>query len=122
MDTNMHEWVWIDPQRSVGQADLALACGLSATELDQLVSLGGLVPLQSESGAPLQFPGSCVAALREVVRLRAKHSLDLFTVSLLLGYLHRILQLEHQVRALQPAAHAQLLPREGPSPWREPHA
>lgn len=114
---------WPDPLRRIDQAELAELCGLTVPELDELVEFGALVPLLNESGAGHQFSAACVPPLREAARLRADYDLDLFTVSLLLRYLHRIAQLEHQVHALQPhLPHPSLLPREGPTPWREPHA
>ena len=114
---------WLDVQGRVGQADLARLCGIPAAELESLVQHGGLVPLASEPGAGRHFSGGWVAPLRLAARLRTAHGLDLVTTSLLLGYLHRIAQLEQQLRSLQ--AHAPQpvqLPREGPTPWREPHA
>jgi chaperone modulatory protein CbpM len=112
---------WLDAQHRIDQAELAQMCNLSAAELDELVDFGALVPLVGDAGR--QFSGSCIAPLREAARLRADYDLDLFTVSLLLGYLQRIVHLEHQLRALQPhLAHVVQLPREGPTPWREPHA
>jgi chaperone modulatory protein CbpM len=114
---------WMDPQRRIDQAELARMCNLSPAELGKLVDYGALVPLLGEDGALLQFSAGCVAPLREAARLRGHYDLDLFTVSLLLGYLQRIAHLEHQVRSLQShPPHPQLLPREGPTPWREPHA
>jgi len=116
------EWTWLDPHRQIEQPELSHMCGLTSAELDELVDYGALVPLVGEGGSR-QFSGSCVPPLCEAARLRALHDLDLFTVSLLLGYLQRIAHLEHQLRGL----HAHLpnppqLPREGPTPWREPHA
>lgn len=50
-------------------------------------------------------------------------ALDARVATLIAAYLHRIAELEQQVRHLQshPAPPAQP-PREGPAPWREPHA
>lgn len=119
----MHAWSFHDAQRSVAQGELALACRLSTAELDELVEYGMLVPLPATARGTLRFPGSCVGPLREAVRQRSDYRLDLFTTGLLFGYLHRIAQLEQQVRMLQaPLSQAQVLPREGPTPWREPHA
>lgn len=117
------EWTRADAQRRVDQPELAALSQLTMAELDELVDYGALVPLVGEPGAARQFSGSCIGPLREAARLRAHYDLDLFTVSLLLGYLQRIMHLEQQLRA----AHAHLphppnLPREGPTPWREPHA
>ena len=114
---------WLDPQRRIEQAELAAMCSLTVTELDELVEYGSLTPLAAEGTSVRQFSAACVMPLREAVRLRGIYDLDLFTVSLLLGYLQRIDHLEHQLRALQAhAPHPQVLPREGPTPWREPHA
>lgn len=114
---------WLDPQRRIDQRELVQICSLSTEEIDELVDYGALVPFQIEGAAERQFSAGCVPPLREAVRLRGHYDLDLFTVSLLLGYLQRIAHLEQQVRALQAhLPHPQLLPREGPTPWREPHA
>jgi len=124
MDTiNVSDSPWLDAQRRIAQDDLARMCGIPVRELDALVKHGGLVPLPADGGATKHFSGGWVAPLRHAARLRATHDLDLFTTSLLLGYLHKIAQLEQQLRALQahPPQPVQL-PREGPTPWREPHA
>ena len=116
------EWHWLDAQKRFDQAELAHMCSLSMAELDELVEYGALVPFADEGTGARQFSGSWVPPLREAARLRAHYDLDLFTVSLLLGYLQRIAHLEQQVRSLQ--AHLPHLthpPREGPTPWREPH-
>ena len=123
MATEATDLYWLDPQRRIDQAELAQMCTLSVAELEELVEYGGLVPMSGEGGAVRQFSATCVAPLREAVRLRGHYDLDLFTVSLLLGYLQRISHLEHQLRTLQAhLPHPQHLPREGPTPWREPHA
>lgn len=114
------EWTWLDAQRAVDEAELAHMCQLTIAEVEELVDYGALAPL---AGPTRQFSAACIAPLREASRLRGHYDLDLFTVSLLLGYLQRIAQLEQQVRALQVhVPHPQLLPREGPATWREPHA
>jgi len=114
---------WLDAQRRIDQADLARLCGIAPPELDALIKHGGLVPLPPEGTGGPQFSGGWVIPLRHAARLRAAHGLDLVTTSLLLEYLHRIAQLEQQLRAFQPHPVPPVqLPREGPTPWREPHA
>lgn len=122
MSTRALDWTWGSPEGRVGQRELARTCGLAAADLEELVAYGGLVPLAGRRGGERQFGTGWVAPLREAARLKSDYDLDLFTVSLLLGYLQRIVHLEQQVRLLQAQpAHAHPMPREGPSPWREPH-
>lgn len=114
---------WLDPQRRVALAELARLSSFTLAELDELVEDGTLVPLLGEPGHANQFNASWAGPLSEAARLRSERGLDLAMVSLLLGYLQRIAHLEHQLRALQPHfVPPQQLPREGPTPWREPHA
>jgi chaperone modulatory protein CbpM len=122
MASESPDWTRLDPHRRIEQAELAGMCNLTLAELDELVDYGALVPLAGEAGSRV-FSASCVPPLREASRLRTHYDLDLFTASLLLGYLQRIAQLEQQLRALHAhLPHPPNLPREGPTPWREPHA
>jgi chaperone modulatory protein CbpM len=117
------DWYWLDANRRIARAELAEMCRLTPAEVDELVDYGALVPLLAEGAEERQFSAACVPPLREAVRLRADYDLDLFTVSLMLGYLQRIVHLEQQVRSLQAhVGHAPHPSRDGPTPWREPHA
>jgi chaperone modulatory protein CbpM len=117
------DWFWLDANRRVDRAELAAMCSLTPAEVDELVDYGGLVPLLEEGSGGRRFSASCVPPLREAMRLRGRYDLDLFTVNLLLGYLQKIVSLEQQVRTLQPHVAQVVVPsREGPTPWREPHA
>lgn len=123
MATEQSDLTWLDPQRRIEQGELAQMCSLTIVEIEELVDYGALVPVGAEAGNVRHFSASCVPPLREAIRLRSYYDLDLFTVSLLLGYLQRIAQLEQQLRGLQAhLPHPPHLPREGPTPWREPHA
>jgi chaperone modulatory protein CbpM len=122
MPTRALDWSWVEPQGRVGQQQLARMSGLTTADLDELVKFGGLVPVAGGSGPERLFSSNCLAPLREAARLKVRYDLDLFTVSLLLAYLQRIGHLEQQVRTLQARVrHQHAIPREGPSPWREPH-
>ena len=122
MATEASDLTWLDPLRRIAQEELADLCGLSSAELEELVEYGALASLAGDAGSR-QFGASCVVPLREAARLRNDYALDLFTMSLLLGYLQRIAQLEQQLRSLNAhIPHPHSLPREGPTPWREPHA
>lgn len=123
MVTDAPDACWLDAQRRIDPAELAHICRLTVAELEELVEYGVLTPLAAEGSGLREFSAACVVPLREAVRLRTLYDLDLFTVSLLLGYLQRIAQLEHQMRTLQAQLpHGHPPPRDGPTPWREPHA
>lgn len=113
---------WLDARETVTRAELAQACGLTEAEIAELVEYGALRALPTATAAAV-FSAECLPAMRRAGRLRRDFDLDLFAVALLLEYLHRIDQLERQVRSLQAHApfHAPAVHREGPLPWREPH-
>jgi len=118
------EWVWTEHRETVTAGELCAVCGLSVAELDELVDYGAIAPLAPAGAAERSFATEDVAPLRTAGKLRLDFDLDLFTVSLLLGYLRRIDALEHQVRSLQAhlPSHAHPPAREGPGTWKEPHA
>jgi chaperone modulatory protein CbpM len=107
------EWIWLDATEVIGAAELARICGLSTSELDELVDYGALAPLPADEGEPV-FSAECVGSLRKACQLRLDFDLELFSVALMLGYLHRIELLERQLLALQARApaHAQRRHRE----------
>jgi chaperone modulatory protein CbpM len=121
MDSRTHEWTWLDGRESVGFAELASACAMTAAELDELVEFGALAPL-GRNAEGLLFSTDCIPPLREACRLRSDFDLDLFTAGLLLRYLQRIDALERRVKSLeaQLPAHARHPEREGPDLWHEP--
>lgn len=124
MHLTQAEWVWTDHRDRLTAAELCAACGLSPAELEELIDYGAIAVLAQEGQAERVFGVDVVAPLRTAGKLRLDFDLDLFTVSLLLGYLRRIDALEHQLRSLQAhlPAHAHHAPREGPAVWKEPHA
>jgi chaperone modulatory protein CbpM len=120
MNAQMVEVAWLDARETISLAELSRTCGLSAQDLGELIDYGAIVPIR---GSTTLFSAECVVPLRTAGRMRQDFDLDLFTVSLLLGYLQRIAHLEQQLRGLQAhLPHPAQLPREGPTPWREPHA
>lgn len=117
------EWNWLDASETIGVTELSRACGVSVAEMDELVEYGALQPLHGEHEAAV-FSAACVASLRTACKLREDYDLDLFTVALLVGYLNRIEELEHELRALHAhlPAHVIAAHRDGPQQWREQHA
>lgn len=121
MTLQTHESLWLDGRHTVDVPELSRICGLSTDELLELMDYGALVPLNAQQRQPV-FSTSCIMPLREAAGIRSDFDLDLFTVTILLGYINRISELEKQLRAL----HAQLpshahASREGPAPWHEEH-
>ena len=101
MNPQRVEWTWReDARQTVSVSELCEVCGLSATELDELVDYGALVPLDATLPERL-FGAEVVTSLRTAGRLRQDFDLDLFAAAVLLDYLNRIETLERQVRSLQ---------------------
>ncbi|MBI5278046.1 MAG: hypothetical protein HY854_16470 [Burkholderiales bacterium] len=121
MSMQSPEWWLLDERQPVALAELARMCGMSPQDLVELVEYGTLVPCAG-TGADATFTADYVHPLREAARVRAMFDLDLFTVGLVTGYLHRIEVLEQRLRAVQGQLPAHV-PRErdGPALWREAH-
>lgn len=123
MNAQVVEVGWLDARETITAPELSRACGLSAAELDELIEYGALAPLRRNE-AERVFSAECIVPLRIAGRLRQDFDLDLFAVSILLGYINRIEELEREVKSLKAR-----LPRQphtthrddGPEPWREPH-
>jgi chaperone modulatory protein CbpM len=120
MNAQAVEVAWLDARETISLAELSRTCGLSAQDLGELIDYGAIVPIR---GSTTLFSAECVVPLRTAGRMRQDFDLDLFTVSLLLNYLHRIDVLEREVRALRARlpAHVQGGLREHPETWHEPH-
>ena len=122
MRAQPHDWNWWDASDTLTDSELSRACGMSVRELDELVDYGALKPLAKQSERRV-FSASCVPTLRTACEIRRDYDLDLFTVALLMGYLIRIEELEHEIRALHSHLPAHVTEhRDGPQPWREGHA
>ncbi len=123
MNAQVVEVGWLDARETLTMAELCRACGLSAAELDELVEYGVLTPLPQRPSERV-FSADCVVPLRTAGRLKQDFDLDLFAISILLGYLNRIDELEREVKSLRAhlPAHVPHPHRgEGPEPWHEPH-
>lgn len=123
MNPPRHDMTWLDASETIGRAELSRACQVSAAELDELIEYGALAAVGTK-GQELVFSAACTSALRTACKLRKDYDLDLFTVALVMDYLNRIERLEREVRSLQAHVPAHLITahRDGPQPWREPHA
>ena len=100
MQAQSLEWIRLDAGENVGLPDLAHACGMSDTELRELMDYGALQGRQGARGEVV-FGADQLAPLREAGKLRRAFDLDMFTVALLLDQLRRIDALQRQLRSLQ---------------------
>jgi chaperone modulatory protein CbpM len=91
---------WLDHNQYVTLTELSSVCAMSASELDELVDYGALIPLQGIQ-TERTFRADCVMPLRAAHKLQTDFDLDLFTVAMVLGYMGRIDALEQQVISLQ---------------------
>lgn len=108
------DMAWLDASAAVTVSELSRVCAMSAAELDELVDYGALVPLGRAQPERL-FSAECVMPLRTASQLRRDFDLDLFTVAMLLDYLHRIAALERQLRFLQAQLTAQAVTKAASS-------
>jgi chaperone modulatory protein CbpM len=91
---------WLDARETITVTELSRACMLSADELEELVGYGALQPVRATQGETV-FSAQWVMPLRQAARLRRDLDLDLFSVSILLGLIDRIGELEGELRSLQ---------------------
>ena len=94
------EWQWLDAGEALDLNELSRACEMSAAGLNELIEYGALSPLDPNQ-PELVFAAQCIAPLRTAGKLRRDYDLDLFTVVLMLDYLHRIETLEEQLRSVR---------------------
>lgn len=123
MKPQLHDWNRLDSSETVSMSELSRSCQVSVGDLGELIEYGALVPVQGE-GKELVFSAACAPTLRTACKLRRDYDLDLFTVALLMDYINRIERLEREIRSLHAhmPAHLVVPARDGPQPWREPHA
>ncbi len=100
MATTAVEWTCADHCHPVLLSELADSCGMSEVDLDELVEYCALVPLDLAQSKRVFSPG-WVTPLRAVRKLQVDFDLDIFTVAIVLGNLHRIDVLERQVHSLK---------------------
>ena len=94
----MSEWLWLEARETVDAQELCRVCRVSVEELREIVGYG--VPTVPGREADT-FGADWLMPLREAARLRRDFDLDLFSVSLVARYLHRIDALEHELRGLR---------------------
>jgi len=99
MKIEITEAVWIDTHHQLTLTELAEISGLSQGELQQLIDLGALPPLNASAGT--EFGAESLELARTACRLRDDLELDAGALALVLRLLERIHGLEAEMRALQ---------------------
>jgi hypothetical protein len=90
----------LDATAEVTWPQLVQATGLAESELRELVQYGALVPRDANSPT-WTFEGRWLVVAKAASRLRHDFELDPYAVSVVLGYVERIQQLEAEIRTLR---------------------
>ena len=98
MKVQASDWQWLDARDTLAADELCRVCRITLEELDEIVAYGAISPVPSQ---PRMFAADWLMPLRTATRLRHDFDLDLFAVGLILDYLHRIDELEGEVRSLR---------------------
>jgi chaperone modulatory protein CbpM len=107
MTIDTSDWVWLNDREVCSAAYLAEASGLSGEEIDELVAMGVLVPVNAAADvaeAPVQsmsFHLHCVVTVKAARRLRDDFELDRNGMVLALTLLQRIDALQDELGELR---------------------
>jgi chaperone modulatory protein CbpM len=90
----------LDTVAEVTWVELVSASGLSESEVRELVRYGALAP-RDPSAAQWTFEAHCLVVARTAQRLRHDFELDVYALSVVLGYVERVEALETEIRTLR---------------------
>lgn len=93
------EVLWLE-EHQLTLAELADLSGLSAPTLAQLLDIGAIAPLP-QCGEEARFGSAALQIARTARRLQSDFELDLQGLTLALGLLERIADLEGELQALR---------------------
>jgi chaperone modulatory protein CbpM len=99
MRVELTEMLWFE-EHSITLSELSELCALPLPLLEDLVGGGAILPLEGGSSEP-RFGAQALSAARAARRLRDDFELDAAGLSLALGLLDRVQELEHEIRALR---------------------
>ncbi len=100
MEREQTDAVWLDDRMALSLAELARCSCLSEDELRELAAYGALVPNNPQE-AEWTFSGEMVLTVQAAGRLRDDLELDPQALALTLTLIHRIRDLEAQLRGLR---------------------
>jgi chaperone modulatory protein CbpM len=108
MKIELTEAVWLEERGVVSLRELAESSGLSEPELEDLVALGAIEPVDPDA-QQWNFAAGCIISARAACRLRDDFELDVQGLALVMSLLDRVEELETELQRLH--AHVPRLPR-----------
>jgi chaperone modulatory protein CbpM len=96
MKVELTEAVWLEERGVVTLTELAECSGLSEPELEDLVALGAIEPVDPEA-QQWNFAARCIVAARAACRLRNDFELDVQGLALVMSLLDRVEELEAEL-------------------------
>lgn len=99
MKIEIHEAVWLEEGNDFSLAELVCRSGLPESELRMLIEYETLIPIDPYANEA-RFDLKCLATACMAQRLRNDFDLDAGALALTMSLLHRIRDLESQLRAL----------------------
>lgn len=107
MAIDTSDWVWLNDREVCSAQHLAEVSGLSVEEIEELVEMGVLSPVEAPSGVQVSsvqsrsFHLRCIVTVKAARRLRDDFELDRNGMVLALTLLQRIDVLQDEVGALR---------------------
>src|SRR5580658_2379227 len=98
MMLNVSEWIWLNDHSVCSAQHLAEVSGLSQEEIDELIDIGVIVPLDNMA-QPKLFQMRYVVTASKARKLRDDFELDLRGMALALTLMRRIDELQEELKA-----------------------
>jgi chaperone modulatory protein CbpM len=100
MTVDVSEWVWLNDQKVCSARHLTEVSGLSEEELDELIEMGVIEPVNVDA-QPQLFQLRYVVTANAARRLRDDFELDRNGLALALTLLRRIEELREELNAMR---------------------
>jgi len=100
VEIELTELLWLDQHYELSLAELAQLSGLAPGDVQALLDLGAIIPLDA-SATDLRFAADSLPKARAAHRLRRDFELDMESLALVLHLRERIDALERQLVALR---------------------
>jgi len=100
MKTNASEWVWLNDQDVCSAKNLVEVSGLSNEDLDELIDIGVIAPVDNTAQVK-SFHLRYVVTANTARRLRDDFELDLHGIALAMTLVRRIDELHEELVATQ---------------------